>query len=441
MSDHLKHKKKLTSDCMNESELEEYLELIKIAYPQLKDSVKDKVMARIRNSEGEQIEQLPSDELCCAIVGTKQRHGSRATREKIGRILLRYGSLAACLAIVALAGFKLLPSYMNRAGSASSDNAVYMDSLDIQNKAAVKQSIPMPFAASAEEGAIAEENEVDDADASLYSSYSDIPEGDGADTAKAYAESIVEEEKTVSNGNIMFSMSGALYDCADGAPYGLYKYTPVSDCAHSSAFRNSYHDIPRAMINLVGEDEFNNWAYETSLEDRCGVNIASFYEYFSGLDSGFSAEFTALLLGDTAYYCDYPAPELFTEGRFDEIEEYYSGGGELEKAIGNYFEYKFKTALISKAGVSIYTGWLDKCGIKYMSDWSIADITGAFGFTAEELSEVYGDVKAKLLKEYPDAALFSYDFAKITNDAQNSAGKMSSGVGEGRLKDAEYRII
>ncbi|MGN1408769.1 MAG: hypothetical protein ACI4XJ_01200 [Eubacteriales bacterium] len=434
-------------DDLTESELKEYLELIKAAYPSPKSSIKDSVMAQIRNSGGEIIEQMPSDELCCAIVGAKPKKHRRIN----GR-LLRYGGLAACLVIVSLVGIRVLPSYMGKSESiqpTADDEPASYNGLYDNNSDIMKKSAPFMLSSVADDGAISEDNSADESD---FGEYSDVPEDDSCaadampDECKIEADSdgsYSDKEGAVSDNKIMFSMSGSsLYDTV----YGLYKYTPENDCAHSSAFRNSYHDIPKAMINLVGEDEFNEWAHEVSAEDKCGVNIASFYEHFSGTDSDFSDEFVSLLLGDTAYYCDYPDAELFTEGRFDEIEEYYLNGGESEKAVCNYFEYKFKTALISKAGVTNYTSWLENCGINYMSDWSISDISGAFGFTADELREIYDSVKEKFLKEeflteYPDTVLFSYDFDKIAEDAENRE-KLSfeSGSGCGILKDAGYRI-
>ena len=88
----------------------------------------------------------------------------------------------------------------------------------------------------------------------------------------------------------------------------------MKSCAHSSVFRNSYHDIPKNLVALAGKEELSDWAFSLADEDKCAVNIVSFYRYFSEKDETFAAKFRDFALGDGAYYCDIPDVSLFEEG-------------------------------------------------------------------------------------------------------------------------------
>ncbi len=188
-------------------------------------------------------------------------------------------------------------------------------------------------------------------------------------------------------------------DCTDGLlkmstgllDMGIVEDAPVpTDCPHSSAFMNSYHDIPKVFVNIVGRTTYNIWAKSVVEEtgDECSVNIAEFYAHFSEVDSEFAEKFASAYNGDVSYYCDLPSLSLFEEGKYGEIEEYYLSGRDYGSAVSRYFEYEYKNGIIGRIGVSNYTAWLAKTGRTYLRDWTIEEIASAFGLDESELDEI-----------------------------------------------------
>ena len=132
------------------------------------------------------------------------------------------------------------------------------------------------------------------------------------------------------------------------APFYYYVRT---ECAHSSAFRNSYHDIPDVLIAKAGADEFGAWASEVQREDLCGVNILSF-----ALRFGLTAE-EILSTGDVWYYLDMPEDLALTEENAAAVEAYYRNGGDPGKMAERYLVYEWKTAVIREIGLDSYLAW------------------------------------------------------------------------------------
>ncbi len=414
-------------DVLSDEEMRSYASLIAEAYPSPKRSIKDSVMAEIRGTKNTATDIIISKK-------TKRR-----------KLFVRYGSLAACLAIVVLVGIGVLPRLTDRI-AVSTDSAV--------------GSAAEAYAAETEQY---EDEKIAETSATVTESADDSAgNGKGSAILKNYSLSlftpvhgsaVIEDEETadVPQGDDIpeEDEEGALlYDTsenADMAGYGLsvgaslmtesytrYVYIPTVSCVHSSVFRNSYHDIPKKLINAVGEDEFNAWAFSLTEDGKCTVNIVSFYRYFANEIDTFAEEFAEFAAGDGAYYCDIPDISLFEDGKWDEIEEYYIGGGSYDESVGDYFEYRFKTALITEIGVSSYTGWLANNGMKNVSDWSISDAVGAFDISRERLEEMYDKVKTDFESEF-DTVPFTYDFDKIVSNT------VSNGL-SGRECDAEYRI-
>ncbi len=170
-----------------------------------------------------------------------------------------------------------------------------------------------------------------------------------------------------------------------------------TDCPHSKVFKNSYHDIPKVFVNIVGQTTFNLWANSVVCEtgDECSVNIAEFYAHFSEIDSDFAGKFAAVYSGDVTYYCDLPELSLFEEGKIDEIKAYYENGGDYASAVSRYFEYEYKSAIIGRVGVSNYTAWLAENGKTFLCDWTVDEIADAFGLTEADLGELRTQTEAE----------------------------------------------
>ncbi len=413
-------------DCSGHNENERLATLLKEAYPGPKTDIRSSVMAQIQAESS--VKKI-----------------SKIQRRR--RLLVRYGSLVACMAIITLVGVKTLPKYIVNEDTSEAQvydtetEAFFADgdesSVERSGSAVVKNYKTSLFASPVYGSALLEDDELDaydDCDGddipeeclvsddcatyvpTFFSERAAITES-AEDCEAAIEESPAEEAATESG-------TGAIF----------YRYIPVKNCEHSSVFRNSYHDIPKNLVSAVGNEEFNSWAFETVEEGRGEVNMVTFYRHFSQTDEDFAVNFRSFAEGDGAYYCDIPAVELFENGEWDKIAEYYENGGEYDKMVENYFEYKFKTALISEIGSSKYTRYLLKNGIKSVSDWAISDIVRDFGISKERLSEIYDEVRANMEAEYPTASLFTYDFDKIT------AANESVGIGNGRAVDYEYRI-
>lgn len=424
-------------DCSGHNENERLAALLNEAYPHPKTDIRSSVMAQIRAESS--IKKI-----------------SKIQRRK--RLLVRYGSLAACMAIITLVGVKTLPKYIVNENTTAADTnetvAYYAEgSEDSEEKsvsAVVKNYKTSLFASPVYGSALLEDDELD-----AYDDYDgeDIPEDCAisedcaryvptffseraaeTDEFENYGAAIGESatEECDSEESVLEDAAEAKDERGTGAIF--YRYIPVKNCEHSAVFRNSYHDIPKNLVSVVGNEEFNSWAFETVEEGRGEVNMVTFYRHFSQTDEDFAEEFRSFAEGDGAYYCDLPAVELFENGEWDKIAEYYENGGEYDKMVGNYFEYKFKTALISEIGSSKYTRYLLKNGIKCVSDWAISDIVRDFGISKERLSEIYDNVRAEVEAEYPDVALFTYDLDKITD------ANVNAGFENGMAIDAGYRI-
>lgn len=423
MKEDIKLKHENDASAFTEDELELYHELLKSAYPSPKRSIKDSVMAEVR-SESKVLEVADS---------RKQKN-----KNKRMRLLVKYGSLAACLALVTLVGVKLIPNYSLMTADTTGNEAVRMsegafetsavaaDEDSVKNNVLVKNYAMTLFATPAYGSAVIEDE--------VCEKYSDEAEAadDEIEYGVAAEEAVVEEavEEEIENERSAVYLMNTV---PMNSSYTYYIYAPVTGCEHSNVFRNSYHDIPKNLIALAGKEDFNRWAFETTESSRSEVNMVEFYRHFSKDNRKFVSAFRAFVEGDGSYYCDIPDVDLFENGEWDKITEYYDNGGEYNKCVGNFFEYRYKNALIAEITVSEYTKWLSKNGMLYLSDWSISDMACDFDITAERLSEIYDVVYEKFIKEYPDAELFTYDFDLL-------ASQIRAEYTDGLARDTEQRI-
>lgn len=309
MSEDLRYNEEESGAVFSDEEMKKYSSLLRAAYPTPQTSIKNSVMAQIRaEKDGKVLKAADSTQ-------NKTKHS------KAKRLLVRYGSLAACLAIVTLVGVNVLPQItkksasMNDTASAysleaeadvliSDENRPEEERSAAQSNAArndiVKNShmslslIPPVYAGAV----IEEENET-----ALPESSDDIPERaePEAELKSAPTNDFSEE---ACGGILMGSAAAEEGDAGDdramnsrmtsvelSSTHFNYIYIPVKSCAHSSVFRNSYHDIPKNLVALAGKEEFSDWAFSLADEDKCDVNIVSFYRYFSEKDDSFAAKF------------------------------------------------------------------------------------------------------------------------------------------------------
>ena len=418
---------------LNSDELKAYFDLLKLAYPEPRADIKKAVMEAIASESGSGTKNKKlfpaSSELCCALVGEESRGSVKSGRKKTG-IFVKYGALAASVVFVLLAGIKVIPAYLNRTDITADSSYAEVSG---GGQLLKNSSNSVVF--------YSDEEKPDE-----FGVYAAITEDDETCGDAAEPEEELADDSGDDKNTLMFSFkdeaaSDKLYTvgAVSAVGWGYYSgYELVTDCVHSSVFRNSYHDIPAVLRRIVGDDAFNEWAYETESESGgCGVNIRSFYEHFAGTDPDFAEEFLTLASLDVTYYCDLPELSLFREERYGEIDGYYENGGDTETAVKNYFEYKYKTALISSVGVNTYTDWLSRNSLAYMSDWCIAQFAAGFNLDSGELEKIYNETLAKFRNEYPDAEVWSYDFDKLAEAADI---KTTSGSGEGREYDSGFRL-
>ena len=176
------------------------------------------------------------------------------------------------------------------------------------------------------------------------------------------------------------------------APFYYYVRT---ECAHSSAFRNSYHDIPDVLIAKAGADEFGAWAAEVQREDLCGVNILSF-----ALRFGLTAE-DLLSAGDVWYYLDLPEDLALTEENAAAVESYYRNGGDPGKMAKRYLVYEWKTAVIREVGLDSYLAW--RGPETALRSWTLEDAADKFNLSDSAMEKLYLSAKDAVIKILPDA--------------------------------------
>ncbi len=178
----------------------------------------------------------------------------------------------------------------------------------------------------------------------------------------------------------------------ENAPFYYYVRT---ECAHSSAFRNSYHDIPDVLIAKAGADEFGAWASEVQREDLCGVNILSF-----ALRFGLTAE-DLLSTGDVWYYLDLPEDLALTEENAAAVEAYYRNGGDPGKMAERYLVYEWKTAVIREVGLDSYLAW--RGPETALRSWTLEEAADKFNLSDSAMEKLYLSAKDAVIKILPDA--------------------------------------
>lgn len=408
ISDHL------SDNGMSAEEYRLYKEILDAAYPHPNRDIRAGVMEAIRNEK---------DAVGSAVITPKKKSSLRTS-------IVKWGSLAASIAIVALVGVKVLPAFLSGDDvalenekqdaimySTTSDKTVSESALDSDGAIPVTAST---FTAIVDE-AISEEAIEEEFD---YSSAAETAPETGshkfateAEAPEAYSIDLdeteaVRDESAKQSADSANSVSAVYGDASENAASNSI-VTAVIVCNHTEVFNDSYHEIPDYLIDEVGREEFYDWANAVSLDDSCAVNIASFIEYFEISESTFGMYLSTT---DIAYYCDYPLDILYC-GDSGKIEEYYAGGGRYEDMVKDYFEYELKQALASEIGTEAYTAWLDEIGCDASGEtvrgWSISQMVRDNTISTDKFIEIYEETVEAFPEEYDGYELQEYNITAL----------------------------
>ena len=422
--------------------------LLREAYPSPGTDIHAAVMEKIKADEGARI--LP----------TADSTDKKQKRAKIMNRAVKWGALAACVAIVGAVGLRILPTYTKDAAmqeSAASSMEMAKEEMAVvtaetaapanenalYDAKAASPAEPVnadtPEEAFADEAfemeAPAEEEAIPDNTPMLLTSFGgsgvtvEAPAEEAVEAAEeveveeAVAEMAVIEEKAAVEADDdtvaeAYSSADAVPDSAELPPLladvmgraaneslqAASGYEIRTDCEHASSFRNSYHDIPNALIERVGVSAFNEWAADAQDEDPCGVNILSF-----ALRFGMSAE-ELYAVGDVWYYLDLPDDLELTAENAEAIAAYYENGGDREKMLTRYFAYELKNALIRESGISAYLAWRgEDSGLR---SWTVDEFAADFGITDGRMAEIYDAVAEALAEELELAEVPAFETVK-----------------------------
>lgn len=379
---------------MTPEELARYRELLSLAYPRPKRDIRSAVMAQIQEETA---------------AGTKIL---TPKKKNLRKAVLRWGSLAACAALVVLIGVSVLPNrLMKTADSAVPEYAVAEEAALVYDEAA-----PAEIAGDADsaEGGAAVGNSAP-AEKFGFAPAAIAPEEDAVFEDACEEETVAEEackeeaeapmEAPAPEPAVTEAACATANEAADMTVEKSLMASPaVSDdahhCEYSGAFRDSYHFIPLSLISLVGEEAYAEW--EGKLE-TC-VNLPDFAIAF-----GLTAE-EIWNVGNLWYYVDLPEDIPLTEENRDAIREYYRNGGNYAEMVRRYTEYEYKNALISLVGVTEYTRWAAQWSDgASLRSWTADDLARDFGLTDDQLRAAYDKAAAKVAAEYPGDGIPPYD--------------------------------
>lgn len=443
------------ADDMTPEELRLYREILDAAYPTPKRDIKSGVMQAVRKEAAGEFSDAAE-----IIKPNKKKP------ERWREAFVRWGSLAASIVIVAVAGVHLLPTLLTpetTGDSAHKEAFVYTSgSVGTPSEEAETSAVTAEVGqlyktayngsllnriAIAEDEAEAEEDipeleeieeieekseaeEIAEVGSTAYDhDIEDYADGAAAMAEEAVTEAAAEAEKTPETmpeteaETMPETMAAAEY-----LPDRTANFVPQIQCVHTGVFRDSYHEIPELLIAEVGEDEYYAWANEVSREDPCAVNIYGFLQYFGISQTSFAMY---LSTSDIAYYCDYPIDVLY-ESDEAAVEEYYAGGGRFDEMTADYFEYELKLALVSEIGVTKYTEWLRENAYLAVRNWSMAKMVKDNGIDDRRFTEIYNEL-AQTFAENEDYAGYTipeYELAKIyVSNAEVLAASAMTGSG------------
>ena len=419
------------SDCtaMTAEELALYREILEAAYPKPKRDIKAGVMKAVRRD---------------AAVKKRQK--------ELRPLIMRWGGMAASIALVAAIGFRVLPAFLTdnltvsdeaapaaieQTAALSTETGVYStSSSDGFNGAYTAKRSPAEIVQpQAEDDSAEYEEAVDTAEAEPASVENALTDAVPAAAEEAFAEipeeaieeaieEVIEEaaceeivtaeEDAVEEAPVMmFASKPASEDPAadieEAAPAAEEALVITSECTHEGVFSGSWHRIPDILIEEIGVDAYAQWREEVkNPADPCTVNIRSFLEHFEISEEMFTVY---LLTTDIAYFCDYPLEVLY--GDTEACENYYSSGGNYEKMLADNFEYTLKLALKEEISGSEYEEWLSKFPYPTVRAWSISEFLTDHSIPEYRFLEIYRQTAEDYMEEYDLDELHGYDTTKL----------------------------
>lgn len=431
------------NDLRNLSEDDGYVRLLAAAYPGPKRDLRSAVMAQIAAEDSK-------------IQKNKKKSWWRNR-------FVRYGSLAACLVLLTVLGFRVLPMMSdivapatktaNIEGDTSTSAEMMVEEpasayagtgtenggapyyfkaqkfvddpideeveMEVEEAAeevvaeewdeAVPEEMPVEEAPEAAENAVVTEGQDDPTLDEL-----NLPSAGEIIVKETAIREVVEEEVLEDAGTT--EKEDILYSCATSVgadsvssgsatvPKSL-SYTSEG-CLHGEVFGNSFHDIPKSVMTLVKtyaeEADLAAWCEENA--GSCSMNIYELLVAFDVPRDAFEKLYTTT---DLWYHHDYNV-ELLYGGDQAAVYEYYRNGGDAMFA-SRYFGYEMKLALYTEVGSAAYGAWASERGYTAFVSWSFAEFVRDFDVSRERFAEVYDETVARFTEYYPAELVPTYD--------------------------------
>ncbi len=423
MNDHL-NENNLPEDGLAPDELALMKEALDSAWPPPKTSIRDGVMAQIR------------------------RERTAEKRRRLRSRMVKYGSLAACLVLITVAGIRALPSLTGNSADMAAEAYIAADS------AQPAETMPETNAAERENGdapktmcysAQTVTTSEDDGTAEEVMEDAVMEEAPAEAPAETAPETLAETESELppSGPMLMFaapppSKEDAEEECAVECE-AEEAYTDSADlsaaaqtvCAHSGVFSDSYHTIPEVIIACTGEDVYLAWLDGA---EGCDRNIADYMGYMEANSNVLLSDIEMIYDATDLWYRYDWNFDLFESEDSAAIEEYYQNGGDFAGMVKRETEYRFKLALLDETGAEKS---VDVCA------WSIADLVEEQKMTLSALTAVYESSADEIEEDYPGYTAQQYDLAALHDYAyspENDEPTPPDSIAPGRHEDERFRI-
>jgi len=413
MNDHL-NEKHLPEDGLSAEELAILKEALATAWPPPKNSVRNGVMAKIRQER------------------------TAEKRRKLRSRIVKYGSLAACLILVTTIGTRILPVLTQNSADMAAQAYITAEEDSILTDAA-------DAAAPCETAPVTEEAGSTPKKSMLFSTAA--PETEAVSETAAPADTVPETAAAETSAEtaapkLMFAAAPPQSPTAEAAEEAespeceaeaVYDSVPAdnSTCPHSEVFADSYHTIPPQLISFTGEDLWQEWLGST---EGCEQNIAEYLNYMEANSNTLLSDIEMLYDSTDLWYRYDWDFDLFASGDSTAIDEYYRNGGNFADMVKRESEYRFKLALLNETGAEKSA---DVC------TWSIADLAEEEQMTLTDLNAVYEACAEDVEADYPGCEARKYDLAALYDYAystENDEPDPPCSIAGGRYEDAMFHI-
>ncbi len=351
---------------LTEEEMRLYKEALETAFPHPSHHLAPDVMAAVRKEE--------------------------ARKQNQRRLILRWGSMAACIALVVLLGVTTLPSLL------SADKIAY-DAAENGNYVTTYKSTDDALLYSAM-------LDCDEEAQAAYGRNGEEPEM-AVETEIAVENDTCANTKKEANGAVVGEVTedGLVTVSTTANDAAVPECEEVFVCVHESATQNSYHNISEILIREVGQEHYDRWVSDAVRDDPCGENIYAFIQHFR------FPEFTFNMLmqtTDMAYFYDYPCDLLYGEDA-EAVAAYYEKGGNAEAMLADQFEYELKKNLALSIGEKAYKEWLENFPLGTVRSWSIARFLQDHGFSEDDFLKIYDKTVQSFAEDHVDFVPHEYD--------------------------------